>query len=156
MSPHEFTHWRKAHASGSNGQGGCVEIGQAAGVRGIRDATLGEASPILTVSDGTFDALVAAVESGTLRSRADLGTVRDPDRKHQPVVRQALKATADTAVWTTITGPAGDSVRVTFSRHNADHYVLLRDDRGLEVVFDSYEWLCFSDGVRNREFSRQP
>ena len=156
MSPHKFTHWRKARASGSNGQGGCVELGQAPGVRGIRDTTLGEASPILTVSDGTFHALLAAVEAGTLKPRPDIPTMRDPDRKHQHAVRQAFEATAGAADWTTITGSAGDSVRIAFSEHDAHQYVLLRDDRCLEVIFDSYEWLCFTDGVRNREFVREP
>lgn len=65
MAAIEFTGWRKAAASDSNG-GGCVEVGTAPGLRGIRDSTLGESSPVAVASEGTFAALLDAARAGRL------------------------------------------------------------------------------------------
>lgn len=63
----EFTGWRKARASGDNG-GGCVQVGYATDLVGIRDTTLGESSPIVTVTATTFSALQDAIRDGKLHS----------------------------------------------------------------------------------------
>lgn len=59
----EFT-WRKS--SYSSGQGKCVEIGIAPGVRAIRDSKLGDASPIIEITVEEFAAFIADVKNGWL------------------------------------------------------------------------------------------
>lgn len=61
----EFTGWRKARASGDNGQG-CVEVGYATDRVGIRDTKLGETSPVLAVTAATFGELQHAIRDGRL------------------------------------------------------------------------------------------
>ena len=61
MAAVSFTDWRKAARSG--GGGACVEVGRAQGLRGLRDTKLGLDSPVIAVTSGTFDALVAALRA---------------------------------------------------------------------------------------------
>jgi Domain of unknown function (DUF397) len=62
----DFVKWHKARASGANG-GACVEVGYTTTSTGIRDTTLGEASPIAVASHGTFRAFIDAIHDGKLR-----------------------------------------------------------------------------------------
>lgn len=48
--------WRKSSYSDTGEN--CVEVGCAHGTRAIRDTKLGEASPVLHVTDGTFTAFL--------------------------------------------------------------------------------------------------
>lgn len=57
-----------------------------------------------------------------------------------------------TADWTTLTGPAGDSLSVAFASFHGQRYTLLRDDHGAVLVYDAHEWACFLDGARRGEF----
>ncbi|MBE9376551.1 DUF397 domain-containing protein [Saccharopolyspora sp. HNM0983] len=62
----EFT---KSSYSGSD-QGNCVEFGTAAGLVGIRDSKLAEASPILEVEATAFRAFITDLKAGTFDQSA--------------------------------------------------------------------------------------
>lgn len=51
------TDWHKStHSGGQNG--GCVEVGTAGHLVGVRDTTLGERSPVLTFTDAAWTSFV--------------------------------------------------------------------------------------------------
>lgn len=59
------TDWRKSsHSGGQNG--GCVEVGSAPGLVGVRDTKLGAASPVLAFGAGEWAAFLAAVKADAL------------------------------------------------------------------------------------------
>jgi Domain of unknown function (DUF397) len=64
--------WRKARRSGgvggSGGGGGCVDVAwlDSHGARAVRDHKLQDASPVLTMSPGNWQALRAAALNGIL------------------------------------------------------------------------------------------
>lgn len=58
--------WRKARASGGNGQ--CVEVADTASAQLLRDSKLGDLSPILSFPPEAFAAFVNAVRSGEFGS----------------------------------------------------------------------------------------
>lgn len=64
MTPTEFSGWHKATAS--EPRGSCVEVGYAPGRRGIRDTTLGQASPVAEGSERAFRRLLDAMKSDRL------------------------------------------------------------------------------------------
>lgn len=53
--------WHKASFSDDD-QNGCVEVGTASGVVGVRDTKLGPASPILAFTEAEWSAFVAGVK----------------------------------------------------------------------------------------------
>ncbi|MCI2423468.1 DUF397 domain-containing protein [Saccharopolyspora sp. K220] len=63
MSALTFTNWRKSSRSTGN-PNNCVEVGDAAHVRGVRDSKLGEASPVLAFGRGTWASFVSNLKSG--------------------------------------------------------------------------------------------
>ena len=56
------------------------------------------------------------------------------------------------AEWSTISGPAGDKLFVSFVDHEKEHYTLLRDESNTILIYDQREWSAFIDGVVNGEF----
>lgn len=56
--------WHKSSYSGANNE--CVEVGDAPGLRGVRDSKLGEPSPVLAFGSGAFGAFLDQVKSGDL------------------------------------------------------------------------------------------
>jgi predicted secreted Zn-dependent protease len=60
------TNWHKASYSKENG--GCVEIGSVLGVIGVRDTTLGTASPILAFTFAEWEAFTRGVKDGEFGS----------------------------------------------------------------------------------------
>jgi hypothetical protein len=52
MPVSQSVRWRKSSYSGSGES--CIEVGQAPGVRAVRDSKLGEASPVLRFGDRAF------------------------------------------------------------------------------------------------------
>lgn len=65
MDANAFTNWRKSTRSSGNPQQ-CVEVGEAPGLRGVRDSKLGEASPVLAFNRATWSEFVAMVRTGPL------------------------------------------------------------------------------------------
>lgn len=57
----EAASWRKSTHSGYNGN--CVEAGHGPCVVGVRDSQLGDRSPVLEFSAGTWAAFVAALKT---------------------------------------------------------------------------------------------
>ncbi|OLT21593.1 DUF397 domain-containing protein [Pseudonocardia sp. CNS-139] len=55
--------WHKSSFSGGE-NGGCVEVGSAAGVVGVRDTKLGAAGPVLVFTAAEFAAFLSAVKRG--------------------------------------------------------------------------------------------
>jgi hypothetical protein len=58
------TTWRKASFSGTNGDGGCVEVATVPGWVGVRDTKLGPDSPILAFTPHEWDAFAKGVRDG--------------------------------------------------------------------------------------------
>ncbi|SFS55701.1 DUF397 domain-containing protein [Saccharopolyspora flava] len=65
MNANAFTNWRKSTYSSGNPQQ-CVEVGEAPGLRGVRDSKLGEASPVLVFGCESWSTFMTAVRSGSL------------------------------------------------------------------------------------------
>ena len=81
MSVSPFTHWRKSSYSPNNSNcvevsfadwhkssyspnnSECVEVAGAAGLRGVRDSKLGEASPVLAFTGSAFAAFLRTIEN---------------------------------------------------------------------------------------------
>lgn len=56
-----LTGWTKSSYSRENG---CVEVGTAPDVTGVRDSKLGDSSPVLTVDKTTFATFLDAAKNG--------------------------------------------------------------------------------------------
>jgi hypothetical protein len=54
------SNWHKSSYS-NEPQNGCVEVGSAAGLVGVRDTTLAPASPILTFPEATWSAFLTTL-----------------------------------------------------------------------------------------------
>lgn len=55
------SNWRKSTRSRENG---CIEVGSAPGVAGVRDSKLGSAGPVLAFGGGEFGDFITAVKQG--------------------------------------------------------------------------------------------
>jgi hypothetical protein len=64
MNTVNFVGWHKAKASDPNG---CVEVGYARNLRGIRDTML-DNSPVIVISSGTFKVLADELRAGRLHA----------------------------------------------------------------------------------------
>ncbi|MDI2031581.1 DUF397 domain-containing protein [Saccharopolyspora sp. TS4A08] len=65
MNANAFTNWRKSTYSSGNPQQ-CIEVGEAPGLRGVRDSKLGVTSPVLAFKDSAWSEFVAMTKSGSL------------------------------------------------------------------------------------------
>jgi hypothetical protein len=61
-----FTDWHKSSHSDDGQSGGCVGVGHAPGLRGIEDTKLGKHSPIITIGEPAFQALLDAAKGDRL------------------------------------------------------------------------------------------